>query len=188
MPLGRPRRPCGEPAPGAGKGRRLSAPLPKYGNVFVSASRGPGAAGGSYERPMERMGGDTHLRDAGEERGRSPGGGGAGVGRVQKRKRPGSPGHREGKRIRASARYDTVFTRRSTSVMSLLKCRSNRRMLLPNPWEECHAADPVQSDVGGAGEGHAPADSNPRPPQQPEGAHRPDPAPVRRGAVSGPQT
>src|SRR4030042_4837909 len=40
------------------------------------------------------------------------------------------------------------------SVMSLLKCRSNRRMLLPNPWEECHAADPVQSDVGGAGEGH----------------------------------
>src|SRR4030067_1631979 len=73
------------------------------------------------------------------------------------------------------------------SVMSLLKCRSNRRMLLPDQWEECHAADPVQSDVGGAGEGHAPADSNPRPPQQPEGAQRPDPAQVRRGAVSGPQ-
>src|SRR4030067_776556 len=76
----------------------------------------------------------------------------------------------------------------NSSVMSLLKCRSNRCMLLPIQWEECHAADPVQSDVGGAGEGHAPADRNPRPTQQPEGAQRPDPAQVRRGAVSGPQT
>src|SRR4030067_2716766 len=29
-------------------------------------------------------------------------------------KPPASPGHREGKRLRASARYETVFTRRST--------------------------------------------------------------------------
>src|SRR4030043_949647 len=83
--------------------------------------------------------------------------------------------------------FTIPYTMASPSVMSLLKCRSNRRTLLPNQREECHAADPVQSDVGGAGEGQAPADSNPRPTQQPESAQPPDPAPVRRGAVSGPQ-
>src|SRR4030067_626906 len=33
-----------------GRERSLSTPLHKYGNVFVRASRCPGAAGGSYER------------------------------------------------------------------------------------------------------------------------------------------
>src|SRR4030067_2735773 len=37
-----------------GRSRNLSNPLHKYGNVFVRASPCHGAAGGSYERPMER--------------------------------------------------------------------------------------------------------------------------------------
>ena len=72
--------------------RNLSTPFHKYGNVFVRASRGPGAAGGSYERPMER-GGNCVERN-GSERSQ--------VASVAKRKPPASPGHREEKRLRAS--------------------------------------------------------------------------------------
>src|SRR3990170_6585700 len=74
----------------------LSTPFHKYGNVFVRASRCPGAAGGSYERPMER--GRICVERNGSERSE--------VASVANRKPPASPGHREGKRLRASARYE----------------------------------------------------------------------------------
>src|SRR3990170_5151435 len=70
----------------------LGTPLHKYGNVFVRASRGPGAAGGSYEQPMER-GGNCVERN-GSERSQ--------VASVANRKPPARPGHREEKRLRAS--------------------------------------------------------------------------------------
>ena len=96
----------------------LSTPLHKYGNVFVRATRCPGAAGGSYERgdipissrtlrSVPPKGGNCVERNGSER---------SEVASVANRKPPASPGHREGKRLRASARYETVFTRHSTKA------------------------------------------------------------------------
>ena len=48
-----------------------------------------------------------------------------------------------------------------SSVMSYLNCRLYRRRLLPDERGESHAANPIQGDVGGAGEANAERDHNP---------------------------
>ena len=50
------------------------------------------------------------------------------VASVANRKPPASPGHREGKRLRASARYETVFTRRSTKLRGLSEKKGSRQL------------------------------------------------------------
>ena len=48
-----------------------------------------------------------------------------------------------------------------SSVMSYLNCRLYRRRLLPDERGESHAENPIQGDVGGAGEANAERDHNP---------------------------
>ena len=48
-----------------------------------------------------------------------------------------------------------------SSVMSYLNCRLYRRRLLPDERGESHAANPIQGDVGGAGEANAERDHDP---------------------------
>ena len=50
---------------------------------------------------------------------------------------------------------------KQTSVMSYLNCRLYRRRLLPDERGESHAENPIQGDVGGAGEANAERDHNP---------------------------
>src|SRR3990172_2098035 len=78
--------------------------------------------------------------------------GGGGRERLLRGPPPASPGHREGKRIWASARYDTVFTRRSTESNACLPLIETREIIPIGPDRETSGAAPSSTAITGASE------------------------------------
>src|SRR3990172_3100105 len=83
--------------------------------------------------------------------------GGGGRERLLRGPPPASPGHREGKRIRASARYDTVFTRRSTESNACLSLIETREII-----PIARISHQGSSRGGGDGRGYKARDGGPR--------------------------